>query len=348
MDNWFLQQGIYGCPRKVVRKRPRDKNYTFDYANSPVVKRAEEVQANLSPEFPSFFKIMIPSVVCRGFWMSLPKEFCQLNLPSHDGTVILVDDTGKEYRITFLVQRKALSGGWKKFSEEHGLLVGDAVLFQLIRPSKFKVYIVRMNGLAEIDAAISLLRLKSSVKQTGICRLFTHRLFFITIHISYIAPQVISLWSSGHISQDINQYEVHRNGRSYLRAEENQSENGSLDVGSGEEKAEFVQSRADLNIDIVNIADAVRAFEVSTSRADFATSENSSTGLELLDVDGGLHHLQSLNFESKQVVKSRRSLELELSGKKEEMQRLDAEIEGLTVNSKRYKLIFEAAANAPW
>ncbi|MBA0712028.1 hypothetical protein Golax_011153, partial [Gossypium laxum] len=132
------------------RKRPRDKNYNDhvvkgtkrvseqDFAKSPVIERAEQIQAHLSAEFPSFFKIMIPSVVCRGFWMSLPKEFCQLNLPNHDATVILVGETGKEYRINFLVQRKALSGGWKKFSKEHGLLVGDALVFHLIRPSKFK------------------------------------------------------------------------------------------------------------------------------------------------------------------------------------------------------------------
>nr|KJB32388.1 hypothetical protein B456_005G238700 [Gossypium raimondii] len=174
-------ENIRDCRQKASRKRPRDKNYNDhvvkgtkrvseqDFAKSPVIERAEQVQANLSAEFPSFFKIMIPSVVCRGFWMSLPKEFCQLNLPNHDATVILVGETGKEYRINFLVQRKALSGGWKKFSKEHGLLVGDALVFHLIRPSKFKVYIVRMNGLDEIDAALGLLRLQSSANQTGIC-----------------------------------------------------------------------------------------------------------------------------------------------------------------------------------
>ncbi|KAK8562914.1 hypothetical protein V6N12_010978 [Hibiscus sabdariffa] len=179
----LLHQGIHDCPQRVVRKRPRDKNDNYgnvstkavimkteeDCANSPVVKRAEEVQANLPLEFPSFFKIMTPSTVCRGFWMSLPKEFCQLNLPNHDGTVILVGKTGKEYRTNFLIRRRALSAGWKKFSDEHGLLVGDAVVFQLIKPSKFKVYIVRVNGLAEVDAALGLLRLQSSAKQTGIC-----------------------------------------------------------------------------------------------------------------------------------------------------------------------------------
>ncbi|KAK9007646.1 hypothetical protein V6N11_074566 [Hibiscus sabdariffa] len=283
----LLHQGIHDCPERVVRKRPReDKNHNYGNvstkavimeteeacANSPVVKRAEEVQANLPLEFPSFFKIMTPSTVCRGFWMSLPREFCQLNLPNHDGTVILVGKTGKEYRTNFLIRRRALSGGWKKFSDEHGLLVGDAVVFQLIKPSKFKVYIVRVNGLAEVDAALGLLRLQNSAKQTGIC-------------------------------------------------------NRTITSTSLDEKAGFEQSR-----------DAIRASdsEISTPRA-----------------DGGLHHLRSLTFEPKQEAESRRykeaeCLELELLGKKEEMQRLDTEIEGLTVNSKRCEQMFEAAANAPW
>ncbi|MBA0614172.1 hypothetical protein Godav_014499, partial [Gossypium davidsonii] len=137
METWFPQQeNIHDCRQKASRlpsifivfidlvhlyvskrKRPRAKNYNDhvvkgtkrvseqDFAKSPVIERAEQVQANLSAEFPSFFKIMIPSVVCRGFWMSLPKEFCQLNLPNHDATVILIGETGKEYRINFLVQR---------------------------------------------------------------------------------------------------------------------------------------------------------------------------------------------------------------------------------------------------
>ncbi|KAL1180305.1 hypothetical protein V6Z11_A03G221500 [Gossypium hirsutum] len=216
-------ENIHDCLQKASRKRPRDKNYNDhvvkgtkrvseqDFAKSPVIERAEQVQANLSAEFPSFFKIMIPSVVCRGFWMSLPKEFCQLNLPNHDATVILVGETGKEYRINFLVQRKALSGGWKRFSKEHGLLVGDALVFHLIRPSKFKVYIVRMNGLDEIDAALGLLRLQNSANQTGI----------------YDAGKN----NSRPFCNDINQYEVQKYGRSFLRAQENQSENGTLDVG---------------------------------------------------------------------------------------------------------------------
>ncbi|XP_022762331.1 B3 domain-containing protein Os01g0234100-like [Durio zibethinus] len=388
----------------VVRALPAVKRKAEEaWAKSSVIERAEEVQANLSAEFPSFFKIMIPSIVCRGFWMSLPKEFCQFNLPSHDTTVTLVDESGKEYRINFLVQRRALSGGWKKFSTEHSLLVGDALVFHLIRPSKFKVYIVRVNGLAEVDAALGLLRLENSAKQTGIRKN-----------------------SSKPFPQDIDQYEVHSNSLSYLRAEENQSENGSLDIGSSEVEgirsspelnAEFKQLRgtekftilvnglaldstlserlrkkyyelccsqksflhenlhkninctlaADIIIETVKIADAIRASMSSTSQADFVARENTLSGFEFMGMDVGflrnrVQRLLTLAFESKTeerkykeaklekayAEREARSLELELLVKKKEMHRLDAEVQALKVNAKRHKLMFEAAANAPW
>lgn len=33
------------------------------------MERAEEVQANLSPQFPSFLKLMLKSHVTGGFWL---------------------------------------------------------------------------------------------------------------------------------------------------------------------------------------------------------------------------------------------------------------------------------------
>ncbi|XVF67598.1 hypothetical protein PTKIN_Ptkin10aG0134000 [Pterospermum kingtungense] len=407
MVNWFLEQEVHDSPQKAARlvkslitflfilsialslitvglvglsrckrKRPRDKNYNDHvvralpafkskaeeaWANPSVMERAKEVQAYLSDEFPSFLKVMIPSIVCRGFWMSLPKEFCQLILPSHDTTptVTLVDDSGKEYRINFLVQRRALSGGWKKFSREHGILVGDVLIFHLIEPSKFKVYIVRVNGLAEVDAALGLLRLGSSAKLTGIRKN-----------------------TSEPFSSDINQNEVHKNSLCYLKAEENQPENGRLDIGSSEVEgirswpevnAEFKQLRGTEKF-IVLANDlalyyAIRASKISTPGADFVAWDNTVSGFELLGMDVGslpnrMHQLPGLSFESKSKARSRRykeailerayaeeearSLELELVEKKKEIRRLDAEIEALNVNARRYKLMFEAAANAPW
>ncbi|KAK2991501.1 hypothetical protein RJ640_016536 [Escallonia rubra] len=129
-----------------------------------LLERAKEVQANLASGFPSFIKSMLPSHVAGGFWLSFPKRFCDLHLPRHDDTVILVDDCGKEYETKYLIDKNGLSGGWRGFSIAHKLLDRDVLIFQLIGPCKFKVYIVRANGLTEIDGVVGLKNLDASAE----------------------------------------------------------------------------------------------------------------------------------------------------------------------------------------
>ncbi|XP_059654933.1 B3 domain-containing protein Os01g0234100-like [Cornus florida] len=133
-----------------------------------VIERAQEVEANLVADFPSFVKPMLPSHVTGGFWLGLPKRFCNLHLPRHDETVILLDGSGEEYRTKYLADKNGLSGGWRGFSIAHKLLEGDVLVFQLIEPCKFKVYIVRANDLTEIDGAIGLLCLDACAKPMDI------------------------------------------------------------------------------------------------------------------------------------------------------------------------------------
>ncbi|OIS96352.1 b3 domain-containing protein [Nicotiana attenuata] len=137
----------------------------FDLASSAKY-RAEEVQSRLSTKYPSFMKPMIRSNVTAGFWLSLPRFFCQLHLPRHDTTVTLVDESQEEYKTKYLAERNGLSGGWRGFSLAHNLVEGDVLVFQLFRFCKLKVYIVRANYLAEVDAALVLLHLDAHQKQT--------------------------------------------------------------------------------------------------------------------------------------------------------------------------------------
>ncbi|XP_004240808.1 B3 domain-containing protein Os01g0234100-like [Solanum lycopersicum] len=127
--------------------------------NSSAMLRAAEVQANLPCQFPSFVKYMLPSHVSGGFWLGFPKRFCDCHLPKHDAIVVLVDENDEESPTKYLIDKNGLSGGWRGFSIAHNLLEGDVLVFQLIQPSKFKVYIVRENCLTEIDGAITLLNL---------------------------------------------------------------------------------------------------------------------------------------------------------------------------------------------
>ncbi|XP_016475707.1 B3 domain-containing protein Os01g0234100 [Nicotiana tabacum] len=151
---------------KKVQIRPEkkvNKPSTVD-ANSSAMLRAEEVQANLPSQFPSFVKYMLPSHVTGGFWLGFPKKFCDYHLPKRDDTVVLVDEDEQEYATKYLVDKTGLSGGWRGFSIAHSLVHGDVLIFQLIQLCKFKVYIIRESTLAELDGAISLLNLDFHAK----------------------------------------------------------------------------------------------------------------------------------------------------------------------------------------
>ncbi|CAI9104355.1 OLC1v1003010C1 [Oldenlandia corymbosa var. corymbosa] len=141
----------WGCPKREIS----------------AIDRAHEVQERLPPEFPSFVKLMLKSHVTGGFWLGLPRQFCVLHLPTSDVPVFLVDESENEHETKYLAEKNGLSAGWRGFSIAHSLLEGDVLVFQLIKPCKFKVYIIRMNGLAEIDGAIGLLNLDLPAKSTA-------------------------------------------------------------------------------------------------------------------------------------------------------------------------------------
>lgn len=51
----------------------------------------------------------------------------------------LVDEDGDEWPTRYLPRKTGLSGGWKRFAEDHKLVDGDALVFQLVKPTEFKV-----------------------------------------------------------------------------------------------------------------------------------------------------------------------------------------------------------------
>ncbi|KAL8092225.1 B3 domain-containing protein Os01g0234100-like [Apium graveolens] len=137
----------------------------FDRKISSQMDRALEIQANLASEFPSFLKIMLPSHVAGGFWLGLPKNFTDMHLPKHDENVVLVDEDELEHETKYLAEKNGLSAGWRGFSISHKLHEKDILVFHLIQQCKFKVYIVRANALSEVDGAIGLLNLGTSVRE---------------------------------------------------------------------------------------------------------------------------------------------------------------------------------------
>ncbi|KAL7101345.1 hypothetical protein ACP275_08G048700 [Erythranthe tilingii] len=134
-------------------------------SNSPTMVRAEEVQSSLSNDQPNFLKFLVRSHVGSCFWMGLPVPFCKVYLPSEDTMVVLENENGEEFPVKYIANKTGLSAGWRKFVAGSKLLEGDVLIFQLIGPCKFKVYIIRANDLTEVDGALSLLILDSQTKQ---------------------------------------------------------------------------------------------------------------------------------------------------------------------------------------
>uniref|UniRef100_A0A6N2K414 TF-B3 domain-containing protein n=1 Tax=Salix viminalis TaxID=40686 RepID=A0A6N2K414_SALVM len=136
------------------RKRKKDAFSVFydsTETKSPAMELAEVIRANLEAAYPSFAKTLVRSNVTVGFWMHLPMRFCKMHLPKNDTTVFLENESGEEYILNYIAERTALSGGWKAFCAANNLLEGDVLVFHLVKPSRFKVYIVKGNGSSQTD-----------------------------------------------------------------------------------------------------------------------------------------------------------------------------------------------------
>ncbi|KAI8016408.1 B3 domain-containing protein Os01g0234100 [Camellia lanceoleosa] len=382
---------------------------------SSVMERAQVVQANLAAEFPSFLKSMLPSHVAGGFWLSFPKSFCDKHLPRQDDTVTLVDESEEHYKAKYLVGKNGLSGGWRGFSIAHKLLEGDVLVFQLVQPCKFKVYIVRASGLTEIDGAIGLLTLDAGVKP---------------MDIDLTEEDMKEGEKCSPLSLDIHQYNtVQENGIVALSTDiglgtepefgsGNESDEFSSEVLEGikfsESCVDFKDIKSIDNFTVlvdglvidsmippylrtkyyelccsqkaflhnhllsglncklaagmisetVNIADAIKASKLTTTRDNFTTWDKTLKAFEELGMNVGflrarIDRLVSLAFDKEKVLESKRlervkaeeemrSLEDKLLKVKEVMKSLDEEIEGLKGNRKTVEGVFQEEANAPW
>ncbi|XP_050365071.1 B3 domain-containing protein At5g42700-like [Argentina anserina] len=134
-------------PRSYVRvSKHRDLSnrvYASDHARAEATEKAEELESGLGTDYPTFVKPMLQSHVSGGYWLGVPLSFCRSYLPTRDATVVLIDEEGEEYNTVYLNNNHGLSGGWRGFAMAHDLVDGDALVFQLIRPTTFKVYITR-------------------------------------------------------------------------------------------------------------------------------------------------------------------------------------------------------------
>ncbi|KAH7331485.1 hypothetical protein KP509_06G022700 [Ceratopteris richardii] len=99
----------------------------------------------------------LQSHVTGGFWLGLPVAFCRDYLPRKDDRIVLEGENGDEWETIYLATKTGLSGGWRGFSLDHGLVDGDALVFELVEPKRFKVHIIRVygdSGSAELDNVV--------------------------------------------------------------------------------------------------------------------------------------------------------------------------------------------------
>lgn len=106
-------------------------------------KRAEKFQDSLDSDNPSFVKTMVRSHVSSCFWLGLPSTFCKVHLPPKKYEMVLEDEEGGEFDAVYIGSRTGLSGGWQGFSTHHDLEDGDSLVFELVEPDRFKIYIFK-------------------------------------------------------------------------------------------------------------------------------------------------------------------------------------------------------------
>ncbi|VVB16438.1 unnamed protein product [Arabis nemorensis] len=117
------------------------------------LKAAEEFQSRLESQNPSFVKSMVRSHVYSCFWLGLPSTFCVAHLPEKTMDIVLEDENGKEYEAVYIGKRSGISGGWRGFALDHKLDDGDALIFHLVEPNRFKVYVFRGDEKANVTTA---------------------------------------------------------------------------------------------------------------------------------------------------------------------------------------------------
>lgn len=79
-------------------------------------------------------------------FQGLPKHFCDKHLPNRDVAIVLEDENGEDHHTTYLGYKQGLSAGWRGFAIDHDIKVGDVVVFELVKSTKFKAsYFFPMN-----------------------------------------------------------------------------------------------------------------------------------------------------------------------------------------------------------
>ncbi|KAI3932181.1 hypothetical protein MKW92_028227 [Papaver armeniacum] len=132
---------------------------------SDTLKRAKSFQSGLLSRNPSFVKSMSLSNVSGNFGLNIPAEICKNHLPTEPKVrIMLEDEDGSVYETNYYWVTGYITG-WKTFCVDHKLDFGDALVIELIKPTRFKVHIFKVSndiGEVKVDEPIKAIESKSS------------------------------------------------------------------------------------------------------------------------------------------------------------------------------------------
>ncbi|XP_057416683.1 B3 domain-containing protein Os01g0234100-like isoform X2 [Lotus japonicus] len=331
---------------------------------------------------------MHPSHVSGAFWLSLSTKFCQMHLPKADTIITLEDESGELYETKYIADKVALSGGWMRFSIAHNLHEMDVLIFHLVKPSKFKVYIVRSQGSDEVDGALGMLKLDKcrktndevssvldttrgndprmifgdNLSQSDQLENESKDLFSETSEsvinsfeqvtgIENFIIMVNGLVIYSELSERlwVKYYELCRSQRCFLHDNLVSGLNSKLVVG--------------MITETINIADAIKASKVTTSMDNFVTWDKTLKAFEGMGMNVSflitqLDHLMKLALKLKRHKEARlerlhaneklKALEARVLEVKKTIRGLDEEIAMEDMNPERVETMFQELVNAPW
>ncbi|KAJ0494880.1 putative transcription factor B3-Domain family [Helianthus annuus] len=152
------------CPCFQPKSQDSSRSTAMISSRSTAMIKAEGVRSSLGTEHPSCIK-RLKGHVLIAYDMAFPTTFWKLFvLPKVDSEMVIEDENGEIHHVKYKAKICRLTAGWRKFVAEHNLLVGDVLVFHLVEPYRFKVYIVRANDPEKEDDLITRLNLEALSK----------------------------------------------------------------------------------------------------------------------------------------------------------------------------------------
>ncbi|KAI8554898.1 hypothetical protein RHMOL_Rhmol05G0132800 [Rhododendron molle] len=334
---------------------------------TPAMIRAEEIKSSLGCEFPSFVKPLVRSNVSSCFWMGLPGPFSKSHLPEKDTSVYIVRANGLtevDGALSLLnLDAHVKQDDTEKDDADNGTIALDNKKRK--RPISLQLAIVKKASLQKSVPKLteSVVQLENGCEEVGSEPLIGPRLSSSSIRIwdvksfKHFNILVDGLSIDSEIPKHIRvkYFNLCRSRRAFLHARLFRGLNIKLVSG--------------IISETVNIADAIRACTLTTSRDEFEVWEKSLKSFELMGMNVGflsarLRRLLSLAIKTdvevdvKKYVEAKtrkvqvddkiRKLEANVVELKAASRKLGAVITALKSKVEVYEHKFQEEVDTPW